>query len=276
MLFKKPLMKSITLGLFTVLLLGVANGISAQTPRDKVIGFLDQTGIAEQLHDIPFIINEQFRTEAYRFQPEIQAEIKSQLMTSFDAELVREDAISYVLNDVEQGHIQAVLDWLTSPLTMKMNELEIQATTQESQAELASFVEKVQDGEVNQARLQTILDFDDLTKTTTSTVEYIAELYLALVQAMNPYVASEDKINPDETDAMKAMIIQEVYPQYKDVTVILNLYTYKDVSDEELHEYISFYKTPEGIWFTEVSSGIFKQVLSQATLRVREAQSFID
>jgi hypothetical protein len=276
MLFNKPTMKSITLGFCTVLLLGVASGLSAQTPRDKVIEFLDQTGIAEQLNDIPFIINEQFRTEAYKFQPEIQAEIKSQLRASFVAELVREDAISYVLNDVEQGHIQVVLDWLNSPLTMKMNELEIQATTQESQAELASFVEKVEDGEVNQARLQTILDFDDLTQTTNSTVEYIAELYLALVQAMNPYVASEDKINSDETDAMKAMIVQEVYPQYKDVTVILNLYTYKDVSDEELNEYISFYKTPEGIWFTEVSSGIFKQVLSQATLRVREAQRFID
>lgn len=274
MLFKIPTIKSTALGLLSILLLGAVTVVSAQTPRDKVIEFLDQTGIAEQLGDIPFIINEQFVAEEQRFQPEIQSDIKSQLMTSFDAELVREDAISYVLNDIEQGHIQAVIEWLNAPLTMKMNELEVQATTQESQDELASFVEKVQAGEINQARLQTILDFDDLTKTTNSTVEYIAELYLALVQAMNPYVASEDKINPDETDAMKNMIIQEVYPQYKDVTVILNLYTYKDVSDEELNEYISFYKTPEGIWFTEVSSGIFKHVLSQATLRVREAQGF--
>jgi len=269
-------MKNVCLFLFAFLLFGVVSNASSQeqSPRQKVIEFLDQTGISEQLADIPYIINEQFVAEEQRFQPEIKAEIKSQLMTSFDAELVKEDAISYVLNDVEQGHIQAVIDWLNSPLTMRMNELEIQATTQESQDDLANFVERVQTGEVDQARLQTILDFDDLTKTTNSTVEYIAELYLALIQAMNPYVASDDKINPDETDAIKAMIIQEVYPQYKDVTVILNLYTYKDVSDDELNEYIGFYKTPEGIWFTEVSSGIFKHVLSQATLRVREEQGF--
>lgn len=262
--------------LLSTLLFGVVTHASSQvqSPREKVIEFLDQTGIAEQLADIPFIINEQFVAEEQRFQPEVQALIKSQLMTSFDANLVREDAISYVLNDVEQAHIQAVIDWLNAPLTIKMNELEVEATTQESQEDLATFVEKVQAGQVDQARLQTILDFDDLTNTTNSTVEYIAELYLALVQAMNPYVSSEDKINPDETDAMKAMIIQEVYPQYKDVTVILNLYTYKDVSDEDLNNYISFYKTPEGIWFTEVSSGLFKHVLSQATLRVREAQGF--
>lgn len=269
-------MKKATLLLLITLLIGVVSNASSQiqTPRDKVIEFLNQTGISEQLVDIPFIINEQFIAEEQRFQPEIQAEIKSQLMASFEADLVREDAISYLLNDVEQGHIQSVIDWLNTPLTMKMNKLEVQATTQESQDELAAFVEKIQAGEVNQTRLQTILDFDDLTKTTNSTVEYIAELYLALVQAMNPYVASEDKINPDETDDMKTMIIDEVYPQYKDVTIILNLYTYKDVSDDELNEYIGFYKTPEGIWFTEVSSGLFKHVLSQATLRVREAQGF--
>lgn len=269
-------MKNASHILLAVLLFGVVSNASSQvqTPREKVIEFLDQTGIAEQLADIPFIINEQFVAEEQRFQPEIQAEIKSQLMASFDAEIIREDAISFVLNDVEQGHIQAVIDWLNDPLTMRMNELEVQATTQESQEDLSVFVEKVQAGEVDQARLQTILDFDDLTQTTNSTVEYIAELYMALVQAMNPYAASEDKINPDETDAMKAMIIQEVYPQYKDVTVILNLYTYNDVSDDDLNKYIGFYKTPEGIWFTEVSSGIFKHVLSQATLRVREAQGF--
>lgn len=271
-------MKKTTLLLLVILLIGVVSNASSQiqTQREKVIEFLDQTGISEQLVDIPFIINEQFIAEEQRFQPEIQAEIKSQLMASFNADLVREDAISFVLNDIEQGHIQSVINWLNSPLTVRMNELEVQATTPESQNDLAAFVEKVQAGEVDQSRLQTILDFDDLTKTTNSTVEYIAELYLALVQAMNPYVATEDKINPDDTDAMKAMIIQEVYPQYKDVTVILNLYTYKDVSDEELNQYISFYKTPEGIWFREVSSGLFKHVLSQATLRVREAQGFKD
>ncbi len=273
---KKLSMKLTTLVLFAALILGVVKDASAQSPRNKVIEFLEQTGIAEQLNDIPYIINEQFVAEEQRFQPEIQTEIKSQLMSSFNTELVREDAISFVLNDIEQGHIQAVIDWLNTPLTMRMNELEVQATTQESQADLAAFVEKVQAGDIDQARLETILAFDDLTRTTNSTVEYIAELYMALVQAMNPYVSSEDKINPDDTEAMKTMIIQEVYPQYKDVTVILNLYTYKEVSDEDLNDYIGFYKTPAGIWFTEVSSGIFKHVLNQATLRVREAQSFND
>jgi hypothetical protein len=271
-------MKKIALGLTILLSLGVVSTASTQslTPREKVVEFLAQTGIAEQLNDIPYIINEQFVAEEQRFQPEIQAEIKSQLMSSFDADQVREDAISYVLNDVEQGHIQAVIDWLNAPLTQRMNELEVQATTQESQADLAAFVEKVQAGEIDQARLEAILAFDEMTKTTDSTVEYIAELYMALVTAMNPYVSTEDKINPEDTEAMKAMIVQEVYPQYKDVTVILNLYTYKDVSDEDLNEYIGFYRTPEGQWFTEVSSGIFKHVLNQATLRVREVQSFKD
>src|SRR5690554_5473240 len=105
-------MKNASHILLAVLLFGVVSNASSQvqTPREKVIEFLDQTGIAEQLADIPFIINEQFVAEEQRFQPEIQAEIKSQLMASFDAEIIREDAISFVLNDVEQGHIQAVID----------------------------------------------------------------------------------------------------------------------------------------------------------------------
>jgi hypothetical protein len=270
-------MKKFTLGTLILLILGVTSiSFSQTTPRQNVEQFLYQTGIAAQLTDIPYIINEQFSTEEYRFQPEIQAQIKSHLLASFNEELILEDAISFILNDVEQGNIQTVLDWLERPLTNRMNDLETSASEPDSQPELEAFVQRIQAGEMNESRLQTILSFDEITKTTDNTVSYIAELYLALVLAMNPYVSSDDKVDPNETGAIKEMIMREVYPQYKDVTVVLNLFTYRNVSDEDLDEYIGFYRTPEGQWFSEVSYGVFNHVLNQATLRVKEAQGFKD
>jgi hypothetical protein len=263
---------------FIILLVYVVLSVEVRaqdlSPREKVELFLLETGISAQLDDIPFIIEEQFKSEEHRFDADTRAIIRAQLITSFESDKIREDAINYVLNDIEQVHIQSVLDWLSLPLTQKMNELEMKATSSDEEAAMSAYIERIQAGEVDQTRINTILDFDELTKTTDNTVTYIADLYLALVMAMNPYVSSADKVALEDTEEVRVMIYREIYPQYKDVTIVLNLFTYREVSDVDLNAYINFYRRPEGEWFSRVSFGIFQHVLNQASLRVRAEQKF--
>src|SRR5690554_446239 len=241
---------------------------------DKARQFLNETGMMHQLREIPYIIEGQFAEEGTRFDSETKNKVASTLTEAFEEEKLIEDAFSYLLNDTESIHINTVLEWLNQELPQKMTELEIISNSDSLEAARYDYFENIESNLPDQKRIDMILEFDELTKSTDNTVYFIADLYLAMVFAMNPYIPTTEKVSLDDVPVVRGLIIQEMYDSYKNVTVGMNLFTYRTVSDEDLKAYIDSYRTPAGVWFSKVSYGIFEDVLSKATSRIREINGY--
>ncbi len=257
--------------LFAALLIVPIKNMSqgTQVKSEDVKNFLDESGIMHQIKEIPLIISEQFEAEASRFEPETRAKIRAAIIDAFQEEQLVSDAISFILADVQQAQISHIMDWLERPLTQKMNQLELIASSEEVEELRNAYFMSLEDNPPPQTRIDIILDFDDLTNTTDHTVFFISDLYLTLIQAMNPFLPVHEQVSRDDLEVMREMIIREMYNSYKNVTVMMNLFTYREVSDRELLEYIDYYRTPSGSWFASISYGVFDHILTKANDRIR-------
>ncbi|HAC16223.1 MAG TPA: hypothetical protein DCE78_09835 [Bacteroidetes bacterium] len=257
------------------LLLSTESAVSQQVNHhERAKRFLDESGMMHQLREIPHIIMGQFEEEGSKFDMETRQKIAATLTSAFEEEKLVDDAISYLLNDIEAGHIQTVMDWLEHPLTQRMNELEIISNSDSLESSRYDYFENIENNLPDQSRIDMILEFDELTNATDNTVYFIADLYLAMVTAMNPYVPTAEKVSMEDIPIVRGLIIREMHESYKNVTIGMNLFTYRTVTDPDLLAYFDFYRTPAGSWFSDVSYGVFENVLKKATSRVREINGY--
>lgn len=230
--------------------------------------FLDESGLRVQLLELPLIFVEQFEEEAADFDDETRLRIRETIAQKFSDELIIKDALEFLSNNNNAEYMAAVRDWLNQPLTVKMNELEQDANSPEMEAEREVFLNALQDTPPPQERIDAILEFDEITDATYHTVSIITDLYLALIKTMNTYQPGGQRMSEDESEQIRQSIMTQLLPMYENVTIAMNLFTYRNVPDEELEEYIGFYKTDSGQWFVDISYNVFDFVISRVTDRI--------
>jgi len=230
--------------------------------------FLDESGLRTQLLELPMILLEQFEEEGGYFDEATKQKIRDTIQQTFSEELVMQDAREFLGNINDPEHMQVVRTWLNSPLTLKMNEYELGANSPEFELAREEFLTRLQSTPPDQSRVDTIFEFDELTEATYNTVKIITDLYLALIKTMNPYQTPDKQLDLNDTSKIRQSIMMQLLPVYENVTVAMNLFAYREVTDAELEEYISFYKTDSGQWFVDVSYSIFDFVIEKVTRRI--------
>lgn len=254
--------------LLSVFLFMVSTAGICQSENVLFNEFLDESGLRVQLLELSLIFVEQFEEEAADFDDETRRIIREKITQEFNDDLVIKDALEFLSINNNAVHMAAVRDWLNLPLTVKMNELELDANSPERETEREAFLNALQNSPPPQQRIDSILEFDEITDATYQTVSIITDLYLALIKTMNPYQPGSQRMDEDETEQIRQSIMTQLLPMYENVTIAMNLFTYRNVSDEELNEYIEFYKTESGQWFVDISYNIFDFVISRVTDRI--------
>jgi hypothetical protein len=257
--------------LVAIITLGTIKGIS-QGHQTDFDAFLDESGLRAQLLELPLILLEQFEEESSYFDENTKQKIRQSISRTFSEELIVKDALEFLEMVNDSVHMKTVREWLNSPLTIKMNEFEQNANSPEFESEREQFLTKLQTTPPDRNRVDVILEFDELTDATYNTVKIITDLYMALIKTMNPHQTTEQRLDLNDTSEIRQSIMMQLLPVYENVTVAMNLFAYRDVKDDELDEYISFYKTDSGQWFVDVSYSIFDFVIEKVTQRI-EAES---
>lgn len=230
--------------------------------------FLDESGLRAQLLELPLILLEQFEEESGYFDEATKQKIRDTVARTFSEDLIEKDALEFLAINNDPEHMKVVRTWLNSPLTLKMNEYELGANGPEFEAEREAFLIRLQSTPPDQNRVDKIIEFDELTDATYNTVKIITDLYLALIKTMNPYQSPEQQLDLNDTSEIRQSIMMQLLPVYENVTIAMNLFAYREVTDAELEEYISFYETDSGQWFVDVSYDIFDFVIAKVTERI--------
>lgn len=241
---------------------------TSQNQQVEFNEFLDESGLKAQLLELPLILLEQFEQESSYFDESTKQKIRQTVSRAFSEDLIIKDALTFLDSNYDPVHMSTVREWLKKPLTLKMNEYEQGANSPDVDQEREQFLERLQTSPPDPKRVETIIEFDELTDATFNTVKIITDLYMALITTMNPYQSPEQQLDLNDTTEIRRSIMVQLLPVYENVTVAMNLFAYREVSDEELAEYVSFYDTESGQWFVDVSYNIFDFVIDKVTQRV--------
>jgi valyl-tRNA synthetase len=255
--------------LLITILLGAAFTHADEGDRDRIIRqIIEISGLEKQIEQYPAIVisgirNQQKGMEGKGVDREEYRKLVEAVEDSFRAELFYQEVYDRMDRDFDPKHAEAVLKWISSPLSRKMAELEIASTTVEAVAATEAYAEQMAVTPPSRKRLELVQRLDRATRST----EHNREMSLAVTEAMLRVLAPLMPLERQMSEKQIQDVLETQQMQMKREepgSQISFLYTYRSVTDEELAEYIEGYETEAGAWLNRIIAESLKEAMVHA------------
>lgn len=211
-----------------------------------------KSGLNKQLKNTPdqlkaSVDNDLRNTDFYEQIPQYKIDqINSIISTSFNPELILSIVTAHIESELAPDDIRSVLAWLDSPLGKKLTRLEEIASTPEAYKEMMSVIPALKKAPDYDERIKLMYEIDKSVKATEMVIERKLNNFEVTITAMSsafpemnlPSVEQIKNNFKTNHDAIAQSISREI--------TLTTLYTFRNVSREDIEKYIAFMKTDYG------------------------------
>lgn len=249
----------------TVLLLFFSGQASAQNALLDEL--MDKSGITKQLEGFSELLQMGFSDATQGAEPEKQEELKliqEKMARAYDMDKFNAALRKSMGENLNDADITEVLKWLNSPLGQKITRIEEKGSTVEAEQAKQAFMMSFDPQSISQERLAAVGDLESAINATELLLTIILNSQKAIMMAVMPYVPVEQRISAKEIDMQIEMNRPILQSQYEDYIIGSMVFTYQELSDDELKSYVAFAQTPAGIKYHKVTSNAFSEAFTQA------------
>jgi hypothetical protein len=208
---------------------------------------MELSGINQQLDNIPLQIASGLQQPSV-LPAEFNNNLASALNTGFKPDTLKTTIRDYLEEHLSIADTNAVLNWLHSPLGMKVSALEAQSFSPEAQAEMQQMFPKLL---ANARRFALIRDLDKATNTSASTIVLILSVQEALMRGMMAGAPASQQLSDEEIKNQINAMAPQIQSQYELLVIASMAYTYRTLEDADISAYIAFARSPAGIHFNQ-------------------------
>lgn len=238
---------------------------SESIDKNKIVEeILELSGMKKQIENYPSLVQSQLAESQNKQKPEVFAIVSKVMSESYKAETMYQVVLGNLIANFDMNHYTALLNWLHSPLSKKMSQLEEQASTPEALQEMREFAAKLQYNPPSQERIALVQALDEAVGGTNLSIEMITLTNLQMYKAFETAIPEAQRIKEDNwEEKFKSTLKDQLEQPMKQNTLISFLYVYRSVSDEELREYINFWDSSEGRWCNKILSRAFLDAMAR-------------
>lgn len=192
--------------------------------------------------------------------PMVAQTIGHVVTSSFTEADIEKQIVDNLESGLSENQLKAVHDWYQTPVAKKISQAEIAASDpsnwQGIQAKASELNKKYQGSE----RAKKFDRFDRAARATESAVDTSIAVQLSMASAVSAlsgesvhYDAIKQKIE-GQRSMLRGVVGQQVYDSY--------LYTYENISDQELGLYLDFLESGPGAAFSEIVTDSIQQAIT--------------
>jgi hypothetical protein len=276
MLYKKKsfiLLRALIIFAFTGIILGLPfPSYADQNPFVKEL--MEKSGIIEQTNLIPQVIISSFAGQINRSDSSLihfKNEINDIILNSYsplNMQLFIEKKLSSNLSNAD---IKTVLNWLNSKQGKNITRLEKEVASPEAYEEVEKFGSNYKNFQMDPKRQKLYDRLDKATKATDSAVDMAINTRVAITAAMTSFLPPEKR---PSVGHLKGLIEQQRFQIEGRVTndVLASLYfTYKELTDAELGEYVVFSESPVGEKYNRIILDAFNNAFLESSQKAGSA-----
>jgi hypothetical protein len=263
-----------TLCLLPLLLLLVMPGAAQTTgnAQTKVDEVLELFGVTDYSKQLPGIILSALDQQQAQMEPEVYRDLRNAFEFTFTSEKLYKRVAATFTEQGGDDQLSRTLVWLQTPLSRKITALESAANTLEAMEAIQQYGALLDSQPPPQSRLALIERLDKTTGATESALEIQGALVRALLEGGNSLLPEEKRPPSEQVDSLIASMRAQWREPLRQQLQVAMLYTYRDVSDEELAEYLAYWETEDGRWLTRTTNRALLDAMSAAS---REAGALI-
>ena len=225
------------ISIFSSTLCSAAVKVTPQLTQELML----KSGVKKQVEQLPKLVlygmDQALQNSQQSLPPDIHANLKLAVLSSFRAGPILNKIQLNIENNLNKNEVEAILQWLKSPLGEKITKLEESAATPSAYEAMEAMKEKLlQDS----ARVKKIRKLDEAIKGTESLLYLAASTQKAITTSMAAELA------PDDPDMFEQIVEdtmggrKQLESAIKDNTLVSLLSTYRALKDEEIDKYIDF------------------------------------
>ncbi len=179
---------------------------------------------------------------------------------SFRAEEIENKIVANLDESLTDQQLAEVHEWYQTPVAEKIARAEIAASAPAAWPEMRSRAPELNKANKGKDRETLFARFDRASRATESAVDTAIAVQLGLSSAMA--ALSNDSVHHDkmrqrletQRPALQSMVSQQVYDSY--------LFTYRDISPQEMNLYLGFLESDAGREFTRVVTESIQQAVT--------------
>ena len=243
---------------------GFSQAEEQKTDSELIKTLMSKSGMNTQLEQMPELIKAgmvEANKETEALSPEALTEVSGMAAMAFDPERLQSIVQQYIQTNLDEHDTRQALAWLGSPLGEKIIRLEEKAATPEGYADMFKMADQLV---ANSVRVELIKKLDDAVKATETAVSMAvntqAALIAGLTSTMKPGNRPSMEAIENEVAKNKEQIRSEIEPR----TILMFLYSYRELNDAEIGQYLKFARSNAGKKYHETMSSGFNDALARA------------
>ncbi|MCA9401587.1 MAG: hypothetical protein KC713_08160 [Candidatus Omnitrophica bacterium] len=274
---------------------GYAQNFNALSPttQEKVEQALSLSGANEQIQAIPESLLRQLQQDQQQAE-EFDDEVYTKMISTAE-EIYRADRFSTSMKDyfaaqLDETFLNESLSWYQSALGRKVVGMEVSMSKNSDPNKIRDFAEQMKENPLDSQRVELVNELNDTVKATELAINLTLASFKGIAKALSVVMPEEERMTPEEMKAMENELWLQMQEPMQENTILSFLYTYQNLTDEELQSYIDFCQSDAGLWFNNTISagmidmiaeasdemgaklqGVFKEIIAQEELN-QEAQ----
>ncbi|MBN1897756.1 MAG: hypothetical protein JW827_03180 [Spirochaetes bacterium] len=238
--------------------------------QDKMIReLLEESGTPQQIEAIPNVVRGLIPLQMAAQGVRSDAQVAGFFQSAFDKYFLVDDMLKIVGAEFKKNNVQnyaeKCLTWMKSDLGKKITEMEIEGSKPEAAFGLLAYTMQIQDSPVDEDRKELAKAMVKVLDISERGVKKSEVIFKKMAEGINKGLPKKRKLPPATINMITEQVKNSVNRQIEPVMVTSVLYIYKDLSDDEMEEYIEFLKTPHGQWFNNnILEGLLKAMEGEA------------
>lgn len=247
-----PVLSQVKPVLCFLLCLMCLSGLAQASPLAK--STLEASPVDDIVAQYPGMMSEGVRQglrQSGQVSPMMINTITSVVQSAFRSADIKARLVDDLATSLSEQQLSKVGDWYQTPLGKKVSRAEIEASSVQVWQSIEQGASALQEKFRGTERARLFTRYDRAARATESAVDTTVAVQLGLATAMSAFQGSNGpgfekmkQMIEGQREPMRAMVAQQVYDIY--------LYTYQDLTIEELEQYIRFLETDAGARFTRV------------------------
>ncbi len=242
-------------------------GARAATPPDHqaetrtLDELLDRSGLKVQLGSLTAGIRAQF-VRAHRGQSGPDRLTIDRIVTEHFAPEVLYTKIRIEFDrNLEPGRVEKALAWYDSPLGKRITGQELAALVAAGGSEAVADLER---NHPSERRLELIERLDTGGGASETTVDVTVAIVRSLTVAFQPGLPAVAGLSRDQLDKQIARARNRTLEDMKRLCLVNMLLAYRELSDDELEQYVRFVESDAGQWYMSVMNSALLAAVSAA------------
>lgn len=250
-----------------VLLCLLALQAQAADKRAQIDTMLERSGFNKLLQYVPDFAQAVLKQSSGALEPEVNSALSAAFSDAFATPTVQRDVVAIISAHYDEARASAYIEHLRSPISLRMAALERSTSDPANLDDFKAFAASLQETPPVAARSRLIQRLDQANRATEFSIDMQTAFFKAIFVAIDPVMEADMRLGDGELEKMVDEVRTSLDERLRYNTRLSYLYAFRDVSNEELEDYIELCESESYRWAIQLLGNAMISALNQAADR---------